>query len=391
MKIAVVTSFYPSATAPHTGVPIFAQMPFLRELAEIRVICPRSTYPPLRFLQPRSYLYRHAADGYDLPGVDALHVPYYTLPVVGRALNGYLSGRAALPAVREFAPDVILSYTIYPDGYGALGVGKRLGIPVVLFGIGSDIRNIGDFAQKQLTRSALRRADYVLTVSHELRERALELGASAERSKAILNGCDTSIFRPMDRASARLRLGMDPNARSIMFVGRLVPLKGLRELLEALPRVAARFPEIEFTCIGEGPLGGELRERASRDDLAGRVRFIPSALPPRIAEWMAAADLTCLASYTEGCPNVIVESLACGRAVVATDVGGIPELVNAGNGVLVKPHDPQDLARGLIEAFERTWDEEEIARASRRSWKEVAEETVAVCRSAIRSSIGRIA
>jgi glycosyltransferase involved in cell wall biosynthesis len=106
---------------------------------------------------------------------------------------------------------------------------------------------------------------------------------------------------------------------------------------------------------------------------------------------MAAADLTCLASYTEGCPNVIVESLACGRAVVATDVGGIPELVNAGNGVLVKPHDPQDLARGLIEAFERTWDEEEIARASRRSWKEVAEETVAVCRSAIRSSIGRIA
>jgi glycosyltransferase involved in cell wall biosynthesis len=383
MKIAVVTSFYPSAPAPHTGVPIFAQMPFLRELAEIKVICPRSRYPPLRFLQPRSYLYRHAEQGYDLPYVDALHVPYYTLPVVGRALNGYLGGRAAFPAVRDFKPDVILSYTIYPDGYGALGVGKRLGAPVVLFGIGSDIRNIGDSVQKRLTQSALRRADYVLTVSHELRERALELGASAERSKAILNGCDTSIFYPRDRAEARLRVGMSPRTKSIVFVGRLVPLKGLRELLEGLPQVAARIPDVEFTCIGEGPLGEELRARAAREDLAGRVRFIPAAKPPEIAEWMAAADLTCLASYTEGCPNVIVESLACGRAVVATNVGGIPELVHQTNGVLVKPHSPDDLARGLIEAFERRWDEAEIAATSRRSWKQVAEETIAVCRSLV--------
>jgi glycosyltransferase involved in cell wall biosynthesis len=98
---------------------------------------------------------------------------------------------------------------------------------------------------------------------------------------------------------------------------------------------------------------------------------------------MAAADLTCLASYTEGCPNVIVESLACGRAVVATNVGGIPELVNASNGVLVRPHDSADLARGLIEAFGREWDEEGIAGASRRSWKTVAEETIAVCREVI--------
>jgi glycosyltransferase involved in cell wall biosynthesis len=318
-----------------------------------------------------------------MPGVDALHVPYYTLPVVGRALNGYWAGQAALPAVRAFAPDLILSYMIYPDGYGAVGVGKRLGLPTVLFGIGSDIRNIGDAVQKKLTESALRRADYVLTVSHELRERALERGASAERSKAILNGCDTSIFRLRDRAAARARLGMAARVKSIVFVGRLVPLKGLRELLEGLPKVAAAVPDVEFTCIGEGPLGEELRARAGREDLAGRVRFVPSAKPPEIAEWMAAADLTCLASYTEGCPNVIVESLACGRAVVATNVGGIPELVNASNGVLVRPHDSADLARGLIEAFGREWDEEGIAGASRRSWKTVAEETIAVCREVI--------
>ncbi len=379
MKIAIVTSFFPSAPAPYTGAPLFAQIPWLKELADIRVICPRPAYPPVRFLQPRKYLYRHAAKGYDLAGAEAEHIPFFTLPLISRAMNGFLVGRAVLGPVRRFAPDVILAYTIYPDGYGALRVGRRLRIPVVLCGIGSDVRYIADSVQKRLAGSALRRADYVLTVSHELRERALDLGASPERSRAILNGCNTSIFRPWDRAAARLKLGVDPNGKQIVFVGRLLALKGLRELFEAIAIARRDSPSLELTCIGEGPLGEELAARASQQDLAGAVRFIPAAAPAEIADWMAAADITCLPSYTEGCPNAIVESLACGRAVVGTNVGGIPELVNASNGVLVRPHDPTDLARGIAEALSRNWDEAAIAAASQRSWGAVARETVDVC------------
>ena len=375
MRVAVVTSFYPSAASPYTGVPIFAQMPFLRDLAEIRVICPRVTYPPVRFLQPRSFIYKPPSGGYD-----AVHIPYYTLPVVGRALNGWLSGRAVVDAVKEFAPDVILSYMIYPDGYGALDVGRRLGIPVVLFAIGSDVRYVADSVQRRLVRSALRRADYVLTVSNELRERAIDLGADAKRSRAILNGCNTSIFRPLDRAEMRRKLGVGPDVREIVFVGRLVPLKGLRELFDALPIVRQTWPSLEFACIGEGPMEAELKARAD-----GSVRFIPAATPAEIAEWMGASDITCLPSYSEGCPNAVVESLACGRAVVSTNVGGIPELVNASNGVLVSPKDPADLARGLLEALGKSWDERAIAAASERSWGEVAQETIEVCRSVIRT------
>jgi glycosyltransferase involved in cell wall biosynthesis len=381
MKVAIVSSFFPSAPSPYTGVPLFAQIPWLRELAEIRVFCPRAAYPPLRFLQPRKHLYRHAANGYDLPGVDAEHIPFHTLPVVGRALNGFLGGRAVFRAVADFQPDVILAYMVYPDGYGALSTGKRLGIPVVLFAIGSDVRYVADRVQQRLVSSALRRADYVLSVSHELLERALERGARADRSKAILNGCDTSIFRPMDRAEWRVTLGVQAETKAIVFVGRLVPLKGLRELLEALAAVRQQYPTVELTCIGEGPLESELRARAGRNDLAGAVRFIPAATPAQIAGWMAAANITCLPSYSEGCPNAVVESLACGRAVVATDVGGIPELVNASNGVLVAAHSPADLARGLMEALAREWDEAQIASVSQRSWKDVAKETIDVCRS----------
>jgi glycosyltransferase involved in cell wall biosynthesis len=100
---------------------------------------------------------------------------------------------------------------------------------------------------------------------------------------------------------------------------------------------------------------------------------------------MAAADITCLPSYTEGCPNAIVESLACGRAVVGTNVGGIPELVNASNGILVRPHDPADLAQGIAAALARQWDEAAIAAASQRSWGEVARETVEVCAAVVES------
>ena len=385
MKIAIVSAFFPSAPAPAIGVPLLAQIPYLKKLADVQVICPRATYPPIRFFQPRRHLYRHASSGYDLPGADAIHVPFKTFPVIGRALNGYLMGCAVLEEVRKFGPDIIIGYTVYPDGYGALWVGRKLGIPVVLVAIGSDVRYVADRVQLRLVKSALRRADFVLTVSHELRARAIELGADPQRSQAILNGCDTGIFRLMDRVIARKKLGVSIEREEIVFVGRLVPLKGLRELMEALAIVRKSRLNVELTLIGEGPLEAELRERASKPDLSGAVRFVPAARPEIVAEWMAAANITCLASYSEGCPNVVIESLACGRAVVASKVGGVPELVNLSNGVLIQPHDVPDLARGLNEALERRWDENAIAAAAQRSWMDVAEATVAVCQKVIRT------
>jgi teichuronic acid biosynthesis glycosyltransferase TuaC len=379
LKVAIITSFFPSAPAPYTGVPILAQIPFLEELADVRVFCPRATYPPLRLLQPRKHLYRPATDGYDLPGVKATHIPFYTFPVIGRALNGYLSGRAVLRAVKKFAPDVILSYAVYPDGYGAIQVARRLGVAVILFAIGSDVRYVADRVQRRLVRSALERADYVLAVSHELLERAREKGARRDRSRAILNGCDTTIFHPLSRAEMRRKLGLETEARQILFVGRLVPLKGLRELLSAMPAVIAVCPAVELTIIGEGPLDQELRGQADKAGISARVRFISGASPAEISEWLAASDVTCLPSYTEGCPNVVVESLACGRPVVGTEVGGIPELVNRSNGILVRPHDPADLAQGLLQALQRTWDEPDIARTAQRSWRTVAKETIDIC------------
>ena len=104
---------------------------------------------------------------------------------------------------------------------------------------------------------------------------------------------------------------------------------------------------------------------------------------------MRAADVFCLPSYSEGCPNVVVEALACGRPVVATKVGGIPELVRDGCGILIAPRDAAELRGALDQALSARWDREEIARTSARSWASVAAETMAVCRSVCKSKSGQ--
>jgi glycosyltransferase involved in cell wall biosynthesis len=126
----------------------------------------------------------------------------------------------------------------------------------------------------------------------------------------------------------------------------------------------------------------ELHSRIAAANWGGQV-LVPGAMQPKeIAEWIGAADLLCLPSYSEGYPNVVVEALACGRPVVATEVGGIPELVNATNGRLVAPRDAIALHGALVEVLGRSWDHAALSAGSSRSWDDVARATLAVCQLA---------
>jgi glycosyltransferase involved in cell wall biosynthesis len=105
--------------------------------------------------------------------------------------------------------------------------------------------------------------------------------------------------------------------------------------------------------------------------------LMPGGMAPRdVARWINASDLLVLPSWSEGCPNVVVEALACGRPVVATDVGGTREIVDADNGLLVAPRDVQALQAAIDHALARDWDRNAIAARTRRSWDDVARETL---------------
>jgi glycosyltransferase involved in cell wall biosynthesis len=251
---------------------------------------------------------------------------------------------------------------------------------VVVKTVGSDLRVIPDVITARMIRSTLRRADFVVAVSEDLRQLAVTMGATPARTRTIHNGCDASLFHLADRGPARSELGVASDAQLILFVGRLVEVKGIGELLEAARRLAPSHPKLKVICIGEGVLEKELRAKISDPAL---VQFAGRKEPQEVARWMAACDLLCLPSYSEGCPNALLEALFCGRPIVASNVGGIPELVDEGCAILVPPRDPARLAAALAEALARPWDAAAIAQHYGRSWDDVGRETFEVCEAAL--------
>jgi glycosyltransferase involved in cell wall biosynthesis len=302
---------------------------------------------------------------------------YRAFPKLSRAFNGWSCTRALLRDVPVADYDVVLSYWMYPDCFGALGWARRHGLPVVCGTRGSDLL-VPDWLTNWQTRRAVSGADRVLAVSRQLAKMACSrYGAPASRVAVIPNGCDTSLFRPADRAAARTALAVAPDSELIVYVGRLVFDKGLRELVEAAAGLTGTRPRLAVSLVGEGPMRAELEQLIAR--LHAPVRLIGPADPVSVARWMTAANLVSLPSYSEGNPNVVLEALSCGRAVVATRVPGVMEVTAEDTAVLVEPHDSRALQLGLDEALNRRWDEAGIASRHSRSWAQVAAETLIEC------------
>jgi glycosyltransferase involved in cell wall biosynthesis len=383
LQIAIATNFFPSNSQPYRGRPMYEQLRALAKLADVHVLCLDPAYPAHKLLRPRTFLYRDVETSHKLPGLNVEYLQYPALPVITRFLNGYSCGRALVNRLDKLRPDVLIGFYVYPEGFGALNAARELNIPVVIGALGSDLRRIENYVIERLIGQTLRKSAFIVTVSDELRERAIQFGIAPEKCRTIHNGCDFSIFQPSDRQAARLELKIPTDTELILFTGRFVPLKGIRDLLEAVSLLASGRPRIHLACIGEGPLDREVRQRASQPDLRDHVTFTGPVDAHRIARWLAASDVFCLPSHSEGCPNVVIEALSCGRPVVASNVGGIPELMDPRCGILVTPKDPEQLAQGLAKALDKPWNEDEIVGSFRRSWDDMARETYEVARSVV--------
>ena len=379
MRVAVVTQYFPTSAQPWAGHSAFQTLKQLTQHCDLAVFYPEATYPgPLRPKTGAPAIDR----SWQPEGVAAHYIPYPVLPVVSRPLNGWMMYRRLLPHVRAWRPDVILNYVIYPDGYAAVRIGEALGVPVVLTAIGSDLNRIPNRLVGVFTRAALRRASLTLAVSGDLARTARRLGAA--KSLAILNGCDTSVFHPRDRGAARAALGLEANSEVVLYAGRLDIRKGLRELIEAVAALRSRRPALRCYLLGEGPDKPLLQAAIARHGLDGVISFVAAAPTATVARWMAAADVFTLPSYMEGCPNVVLEALASGRPVVTTNVGGIPELMDAASGSLVAPADAGALAIALDETLDRQWSADEIASRHHRSWDDVSRDVMSVLESVVR-------
>jgi teichuronic acid biosynthesis glycosyltransferase TuaC len=386
LRIALVSRYFPSSGEPWQGRSAYQTIRALTSQAEVHVFYPNSAYPS--FLRPRTRLYDGLDKNYSPAGVKVSYHDYAAVPLISRPFNGAMAANALLPHVRAFRPDLIFSIFLYPDSYAALQIAKKLRIPLVAMGIGSDIHSIADRISRMYTRTVLCDADFVVTVSEDLRQKALAMGASPGRSRAVVNGCDLSVFHVRDRAAARRQLKLDPESRIVLYIGRMDLRKGLRELVEASAKLRINRSDLQVYMVGEGPDRPQITQAIDAGSASSYIHTLPPCRPDDVALWMSAADLVTLPSYMEGCPNVVLEALACGRPVVATRVGGIPEIMSDACGRLIPPRDTSALAEALEAVLATTWDANSISAHWSRSWSTVADELMEVFNTTVGASRG---
>lgn len=214
----------------------------------------------------------------------------------------------------------------------------RRDVPLILKFHGDDAR-IYPFKNglyHRITKAMIRRADYIIAGSEEMRRILIRLGATIERSAVVHTGVDTAFFTPGSREESRRVLGLSMDETVFLFVGRLHPWKGINEILDA----TKSSRDSRFVFVGPGTI----------PDHPGNCQFTGMKSAEEIRTWMQASDCLLLPTYTESVPAVVMEASACGIPSITSDVGGCPEIIEDGkNGLIVPVRD----TRRLLEAV--TW------------------------------------
>jgi glycosyltransferase involved in cell wall biosynthesis len=363
LRVLAITKIFPNAAEPLSAPFNRQQFAALREHCELEVMATIPWFPGAGLISKWSSAGKLASvpRRETIDGIDVVHPRTLFVPRLAHAAWGPMYAASIAPALAKYRGkiDVVLGSWAYPDGFAAVIAARLLGVPAVVKLHGSDINVIAKLpGPRRMTAWALPRAARVVAVSKPLAEEVIALGVARERVAVVMNGVDGELFKPRDRAAARKELGLG-GGPLVAYIGNLKPEKGVMDLAAAWDIVQRHAPDATLVMIGGGPLRGELEGRGGK--LAG-----PQPLE-RVPLWMAAADVVVLPSHVEGTPNVVLEALASGRRVVASAVGGVPDLITSKTlGALVPPKDPEALADALVQALREPYDPAEVARLGAR-------------------------
>jgi glycosyltransferase involved in cell wall biosynthesis len=279
-----------------------------------------------------------------VPGRPGLSGPLYVASLASTALR--YRGKV----------DVVLGSWAYPDGFAAVALADMLGIPAAIKLHGSDMNIVARLpGPRRGLRWALPRAARVVAVSQPLRAAAIGLGAVPNLVDVVPNGIDRARFRPQDQVAARQALNLPGRGAIVLYIGNIERHKGSLDLVRAFADLMTRKKHVSLVMVGGGAAMEECRRLAS--ELRVDVLFVGPRPHDEVPRWIAACDVFALPSWNEGTPNVVIEALACGRRVVATRVGGTPDVVTSETlGVLVAPRDPGALAVAIEGALAHDYD-----------------------------------
>lgn len=384
MNILVFSTLWPNSEQPHFGIFVRNRILALarRPGLTIRVVAPVPYFPSWMrgALIPEHWQRMARIPEIELlDGLPVFHPRYFNPPKLGMSwYSRWMAAGARLLVERLHAEnpiDLIDAHYVYPDGAAAVRLGAALRIPVFITARGTDINHFTRMPFiRPLIRSALQSAAGVMAVSRDLRDQIVELGIGHDRLAVIANGVDGRLFYPRDQNKSRRMLGLDLAGRILLTVASLVPLKRIDLLIKAFSLMGR--DDARLFVIGDGPLRERFENLIRENSLTDRVRLIGSRNQAELAEWYSAADLFCLTSSREGSPNVVSEALACGLPVIATDTGGVRDLIGGADSCRLVSTDitPEDLAVEISQALKALPDRRAIAASGRRSWDDAAQE-----------------
>jgi glycosyltransferase involved in cell wall biosynthesis len=331
LRLLTFSTLFPNAAAPSHGVFVQNRLRHLIDSgeAESRVIAPVPWFPSRNARFGARAAYAAAPRREERHGLELDHPRYPLIPKVGMTAAPALLYLWALPAARRLLAsgydfDLIDAHCFYPDGVAAALIARRLGKPLTITARGTDINLIPAHAlpRRQILWAAAQ-ADGMITVCQALKDEMIALGVAGERISVLRNGVDLDLFRPQDRAALQARYGLA--GPTLISVGHLIQRKAHDLVIEALPHL----PDFRLLIVGDGPEDAKLRVLADRLGVAGRVDFLGRRPHEELPGLYAAADALVLASSREGWANVLLEAMACGTPVVASNVWGTPEVVAA--------------------------------------------------------------
>jgi teichuronic acid biosynthesis glycosyltransferase TuaC len=350
IRTLLFSTLYPSSVRPSHGIFVETRLRHLLASGEVetRVVAPVPWFP-FRHKAFGDYAKHAAVPAYEeRNGIKVEHPRYLLLPKVGMNSAPATLARAGLAAAKRLIAsgydfDLIDAHYFYPDGVAATIIGKALGKPVVITARGTDINLIPQYDKpRKLILQAAEDCAAMITVSAALKDEIVGFGGSAQKITVLRNGVDLELFRSEDKSLARQKFCV--TGFVLASVGNLIPTKGHLFAIESLQNL----PDAQLLIAGRGPQEGELKALAQRLGVTERVRFV-GVLPQDELRWLySAADALVLASAREGWPNVLLESMACGTPVIASEVGGIPEIVaSPAAGMLLPTRDAAGIAQAV--------------------------------------------
>jgi len=361
---------------------VYQRLAALKEFEDLKVCSPVPWFP---LIKGRAGITTEE----NLPNLRVYRQQFFYIPGVLKNTDAWFYTKGLRQWLKELCrswkPDVLDAHFVWPDGVGVASLAREMNIPYVITLRGKIYECLKIPFQSRQCANALTGASAVISVSSKMAEEAQKLGVEKDCLHVILNGVDRERFRPRDKNDCRKALGLPEKNRLLVTVAHLGHRKGHHEVIHAL----ANLPDdVKLVIVGGDAQRGTQEGLSSiAQDVGVGDRLILSGPQPydRIPLYFSAADASVLASYREGCPNAVLESLACGTPVIATDVGAVPDILPVPTvGRIVPPQQVEPLREAIAEVLDASWNADEVvAKSGVQGWDNVAEKVQKVMKGVI--------